>query len=88
MKNELCSIQLQVGSEYFLDGLQRCLVRFFLEVFEAWTLAGLVEKSNSNSGGYLSVCIPNYAELARSQSLHIVQCGLRHLTTVTERPLN
>jgi hypothetical protein len=28
--SELCSIQLQVGSEYFLDGLQRCLVGFLL----------------------------------------------------------
>lgn len=30
MNYELCSIQLQVGPEYFLDGLQRCLVRFLL----------------------------------------------------------
>jgi hypothetical protein len=30
MNNELCSIQLQVGSQYFLDGLQRCLMRFLL----------------------------------------------------------
>jgi hypothetical protein len=30
MNYELCSIQLQVGPEYFLDGLRRCLVRFLL----------------------------------------------------------